>query len=760
MTAQQGFTLSRRRFLVGSTAGGLLMAFGGVGIPARSARAALTARAYEPTVWLQINPDGRILVNIAKAEMGQHVGTALARVVAEELEADWSDVEIVHVDSDPKWGYMITGASWSVHTSFEPLSRAGAAGRIALIEAGAALLGVAPEECVARSSSVIAGGRSVSYAQIVHSGMLDRSFSEEELKAIALKPASDRRLLGKQIRALDIPAKTDGSAVFGIDAKVAGMVYARPVIPPTRYGCVIRSVDDSAARSVPGYLRTVTIEDPSNTCQGWLAVVADSYYAALKAADLLRVDWQPGPGSDVDEAAIQQRGAQLANDSAGSLWVHEGDIAQAFADADQILDHTYRTASVLHMTLEPVNALALEQDGHWHIHAGNQWQSLILPVLSQALEVPQERITLHQYHLGGGFGRRLWGDYMVPAALTAKAIGRPVKMVFTREDDARFDCPRSPTVQRLRSALNRDGQITAWDHAAVAGWPTEAMAPAFLKENVAGGGKSDIFAANGADHWYSIANQRVRAIKNDLAQETFLPGWLRAVGAGWLGWAVESHLDELAVAAGRDPVEFRLALLDAKGRNAGQMPESVGGAARLAAVLRRAAELADWNHRGKLPKDNGLGVALCAGQERAMPTWVATIARVSVNRATGAIRVEKITSVADAGTIVHPDGALAQMESATLWGLSMALYESTEFKAGQVADRNLHSYRPLRMDQVPELEIDFIRNHHMPTGLGEPAVIPVAAAIANAVYDAVGIRLRDLPLRPDALKAALISTPA
>ena len=750
-------TVSRRGFIIGTAGTTAVLAFAGVsacGGPAEQ----IEAKSYEPTVWTEINSDGKIKVNIAKAEMGQHVGTALARVVAEELEADWDDVEIHHVDSHPKWGYMVTGGSWSVFTTFDQLSRAGAAGRIAMIEAGAALMQVEPSDCYAWDSKVVHSGGEISYAEIVATGDLNRSFTDDELQAITLKTPADRRLLGKDIQAIDIPEKTRGAAKYGLDVELPGMVYARPVLPPTRYGSTLNGFDDSAAKEIPGYIRTVEIIDPSETCQGWLAVVAESWPAAMRAADAITTDWTPGPRGSTSEEDILEEGRRLTNDpSSGAEWVREGEPEAAFADADQVIETTYTTNSVFHFQLEPVNALAVQEDGHWHIHGGNQWQSLILPVLSKALEVEETDITLHQYYLGGGFGRRLYGDYMVPAALVSKDLGKPVKMIFTREDDSRFDCVRSPSVQKVRTALDSNGAPTGYEHRAAAGWPTWSMAPGFLAEVVPGTGKADAFSIAGADHWYSFANQRVAAIRNDIAQETFLPGWLRAVGPGWTHWAVEQHMDEVAHALGKDPIEYRLELLDAAGRNAGKAPESIGGATRLADVLRRARDKSGWANKagGRMPENMGIGVALCTGQERTMPTWVACVAEVSLNPDVGVINVQKITQIVDCGTVVHPDGALAQLEGGTLWGLSMALHESTAMADGQAADRNLDTYTPLRMENVPELDIEFIEKDYVPTGLGEPGVSAVAPAIANAVFDAQGIRLRELPMTPDRVKAAL-----
>jgi CO/xanthine dehydrogenase Mo-binding subunit len=360
--------------------------------------------------------------------------------------------------------------------------------------------------------------------------------------------------------------------------------------------------------------------------------------------------------------------------------------------------------------------------------------------------------VLHSYMLGGGFGRRLDGDYAVPAALAAKAVGKPVKMVCTRPDDMRFDCPRSPSVQVLRMAFAEGGKVTSMDHQAAAGWPTLAMAPSLMPKG-ANGVPYDPFSISGADHWYTVGAQRVRALCNDLANRSFRPGWLRSVGPGWTNWALESFMDEAAHAAGVDPVAFRLRLLDGAGRNAGSAPNAVGGARRQAAVLARVAEKAGWG--SATAKDTGLGVATSFGQERDMPTWVACIARVRVDRDSGRVTVEKLTLVVDAGTIVHPDGAEAQVEGAALWGLSMALHEGTEFLKGQPKDSNLNSYTPLRMGDVPIVAVELLPSTEVPVGLGEPATTVVGPAIGNAIFAASGARVRHLPIRPAAVLQAL-----
>jgi isoquinoline 1-oxidoreductase beta subunit len=756
--------LSRRRFLVTAGSAGLMFGF------ARPADAAMDpsvpdgvpppphGNRVEPSLWFGIDSEGFVTVNIIRAEMGQHVGTALARILADELEADWDKVRIIHVDTDPKWGLMITGGSWSVWQTFPLFSRAGAAGRIALIDGGANLLGVDPSSCNAIRGTVVSGKRMISYADIVRQGKFARTFTADEMAKLPIKPVEQRRLIGRPVRALDIAGKTDGTARYGIDAQVSGMVYGRPKIPPTRNGSKVVSVNDTAAREVKGYLQSIVLDDPSDTVPGWVMVVAENYPAAERAADLVRVEWTAGPGRDVSEKQILDHAANLVTQVSGGV---ELDVSDSKSPPDfggastNFLEQTYTTGTVLHFQLEPVNALAFEKDGVFEIHTGNQWQSAILPVLAKALDRPETSITMRSYMLGGGFGRRLNGDYAVPAALAAKVIGKPVKMILTREDDCRFDSVRSPSVQRLRMAFGANGQIQAMEHHACAGWPTLVVAPAFLSKGK--GGKSyDQFAISGADHWYDVGHQRIRAILNDLANSTFRPGYLRSVGPGWINWALESFMDEAAHYTQTDPVAFRLKLLTGKGRNAGEAPNSVRGALRQAEVVRRAAARAGWG--ASLPADTGLGVATSFGQERNMPTWLACVARVRVTRPTGAVTVEKLTMVVDAGTIVDPDSALAQIQGAALWGLSMAVHEGTEFVNGQVRDMNLDTYSALRINDVPDMDITFVESSEVPVGLGEPGTTVVAPAIANAIFTAVGVRLRHIPIGPDALRSALAST--
>lgn len=751
-------TPSRRNFLIAVVESGVVLgyarsALAAVELPLAASHATAPGNQFEPTIWYAIDRNGAVTINIIRAEMGQHVGTALARIVADELDADWSKVAIVYVDSNPKWGQMVTGGSWSVWQSFPVLSRAGAAGRIALIEEGAKLLGVQPSKCSARNGAVVCSNRSIAYGEIVARGKLNRYYTAEQLQQMPIKLPAQRNLIGRDTLALDVPAKVNGRGRYGIDAGVEGMIYARPKVPPTRYGCTVVSLDDSEAKAVPGYIKSLALDDPSGSAPGWVMVYAESFVAAIRAADLVKVEWHTPKAIDVSEADLQRHAGDLiAKKIGGALVIDDPGVDAAFAAAKQKVERTYTTSTVLHFALEPINGLAFEKNGVFEVHMGNQWQTLALPWLAKALGRNQNTIVMRTYLLGGGFGRRLDGDYAVPVALAAKAIGKPVKMVALRADDVRFDCPRSPSVQRLRMAFDDGGKVTAMDHDAAAGWPTAVIAPSFtLKDKH--GVEYDPFAINGADHWYTVGAQRVRAICNDLANQSFRPGWLRSVGPGWINWALESFMDEAAHAVHVDPVAFRLHLLTAIGRNAGSAPNSIGGAHRQAAVLARVAQKTHWG--SAMPRDSGLGVATSFGQERDMPTWVACVARVRVDRTSGRVTVEKLTLVVDAGTIVQPDSARAQVEGAALWGMSMALHEGSEIVRGLPKDTNFDTYTPLRMGDVPQIEVELLPSTEVPVGLGEPATTVVGPAIGNAIFAACGARVRHLPIRAGAVLRAL-----
>ena len=386
---------SRRGFLITMMGAGVMLGYARRSLADQPAGS--PGDLFEPTIWYGIDHSGTVTVNIIRAELGQHVGTALARIVADELEADWSKVKVVLVDTDPKWGLMLTGGSLSVWQSFPILSRAGAAGRIALVEEGAKLLGVRPANCTARNGAVHANGKSILYGDVVTRGNLQRAYTPEQLRNIPVKGPGERRLIGRDTMALDVPSKTNGTGRYGIDSAVEGMIYARPKIPPTRYDSKVISIDDSEARRLPGYLRSLALDDPSGIAPGWVMVCAESFAVASHAADLVKVTWKSGDAAHVSERDIQNRAAELiADPTGGAMLVEDAGVDAAFASAKHKIERTYTTSTVMHFALEPVNALAFEKDGVFEIHTGNQWQTLILPVLAKALGRSQDKIMTSQ----------------------------------------------------------------------------------------------------------------------------------------------------------------------------------------------------------------------------------------------------------------------------------------------------------------------------------------------------------------------------
>src|SRR5262252_6619013 len=746
--------LNRRNFLIGSTAAGL--AFGYVAHGLSDALAA--PGKFEPTIWYSIAPDGKVTVMVGKAEMGQHVSSAMAQIVAEELEADWRLMNIQLVDNDPKYndpvlGALLTGGSWSVRMNFDLMSRAGAAGRITLIEAGAAMLGVPAAECRASNSQVIHSktGKKVSYAKIVAEGKANKAWTADELKAIKLKTPGQYTLVGQSVPQLDVPAKINGTAKYGIDAVAPGMVYGKPVVPPVRYGAKVTAVDDSAAKKVPGFIRAVTLDDKTGTTSGWVLVVANSYPAAKKAAEALKVSYDKGPYASVSDKTLIDEAKRLQQgEGSGQLFVKKGDHNAAIAGAAKVLEAEYFTSIDIHAPMEPMNALAYEKDGIWHVHTGNQFASRSGGIAAGALGVDPKHVVLHQYYLGGGFGRRLDADMVIPAVLASKAVGKPVKLIYAREDDMQMDFTRPLTYQKVKAGLDANGNLVGFAHDVVCAWPTARWGiPEFLTPAVDKKGPLDSFTVNGADFWYTVPNHQVRAILNELAQKATPSGQLRSVAPGWTFWAVESMIDELAHAAGKDPVDYRLAMLDGAGNNK-------GGAKKLANALRTAAGRAGWGSV-ELPKNTGIGIACVSSQERATATWTACAAQVEVDPKTGEFKVNRLTLAMDLGTVVNPDGVKAQIEGSALWGMSLALFEKAPLENGALQVSNFNNYTPLRMHQMPDLDISIIANNDPPSGCGEPAVTVVAPAIANAIYNAIGARVRSLPITAEAVKAAMKS---
>ncbi|HEX9770131.1 MAG TPA: molybdopterin cofactor-binding domain-containing protein [Kiloniellales bacterium] len=810
--AATGRGLSRRDFLVRSMMTGSGAALGIAFGPALSAipdaAAATGTAAFTPSIWFTMLPSGKTIMHIVKAEMGQHVGTALAQIVADELEVDWDQVTLDYPEGSTEnfavYGLAYTVNSGSVTTEFDRLSRAGAAGRITLVAAGAGLLDADPANCRAEKSRVIdsASGRSVSYGEILAKVKIDRTFSyPNDFQAIPRKSAADFKIIGKSVPALDIPEKTNGKAQYGIDVFLPNMLYAALAMPRTRYASKALSVDDSEARKIPGFVQAVKVDDSFGKCTGWVLAVAESFPAAMKAAKALKVEWDAGPYADLTTDTLLAEYKKLqADPSQGAPWVLVGDVDAALGAAEEVLELEYTTAMVCHATMEPLNATVHQADGTWHVYTGTQSTSFarmtLTAYLAHFLGKPAEeiKVVVHESILGGGFGGKQDYDEILAAAYASHQVGRPVKLIQTRETNFATSFPRTPTLHKLRAGL-KDGKLSAMDHDIVCGY----MGPRFsvgkkygsdwlqLDSDDGTGRDIDQWSIGGSDHWYTIPNHRVRGINHDPTTWAVQASALRTVSNSYNFYVVESFLDEIAHRLGLDPLEFRLSLLSGEGTkrgipNAGYAPgtgsdyymdrlwislpwaqdgswipyesATVGGAKRLANVLQVAAGKAGWGIK-QLPKNHGMGIGVSSAEERQSPTWVAGVAEVAVDTDTGVVDIKKLTIAMDMGIAVNPANIEAQIKGSALWGASQILSERLTLKDGAFEQHNFDSYIPIRLRQVPKIEVEIVESGHHPSGVGEPASTVVAPAVANAVYNAVGVRIREMPITPEAVLSAL-----
>jgi len=808
-TTKQGIT--RREFLVRSTviAGSGFLSIGLPGlIASRNAEAAASTPAFTPAIWFTITPDGMTTMHILKTEMGQHVGTALAQVIADELEVRWEDVRLdtplESVENFAIYGLAYTVNSGSVTTEFDRIARAGAAGRIVLVEAGAKLLGAKVADCRAESSRVIdkVSGRSVGYGEILQKVKIDRKFSyPSDFKKIPLKDRSQYKIIGKSLPALDIPAKTNGQAKYGIDVFLPNMAYGALVAPRTRYASKVLSIDDSDAKKIPGFIKAVRIDDAMGKCTGWVVAVAEKFPAAMKAAKALKVKWDPGPYANLNSAALLDQYKQLCGDEkAGAPWVLEGDVERGFGESDKVLEQEYTTDMVCHATMEPLNATVQYTNDEWHVHVGTQSTSFarmtLSAYLSQVLKKkPEElKIFVHQYLVGGGFGGKQDYDDILAAAYCVKETGRPVKLIHTRESNFATSFARTPTYHKIKAGI-KNGELVAMNQDIVCGWMGARFGVGkkygsdWLQLDSWEENKRDIdqWSIGGSDHWYYVRNHRVRAWNHEPTTWAVQASALRTVSNSYNIFVVESFMDEIAIAAGRDPLEFRLSMLNGKGGNRG-IPNSgyppgtrsdyymdqlwislpwatedswplyesatVGGALRLANCLRVAAGKAGYGTK-RLPPNTGLGIAVTAAEERQSPTWVAGIAEVTVDPKTGRFSINRLTIAVDPGTVVNPRNVEAQIQGSALWGASQILSERLTLKNGAFEQSNYGDYLPIRLAQVPEIDVTIIQSDHHPSGVGEPASTVVAPAVANAIFNAVGARVRHMPISPEAVLKAM-----
>jgi len=693
-------SLNRREFLA---TGGLALAVTALPVPRSAARSVAGASGLAPNAFVEITPDGVVSVWVSKSDMGQGVRTALPMILAEELEADWSKVRVIQADAHPRYGNMGTGGSSSVSSLWEPLRKAGAQARELLVAAAAQRWGVAPDECRARSGAVEhqASGRRFGYGDLVQ-----RAALLPVPESPRLKEASEFRLIGTDVAGVDTRAKVTGRAQYGMDVVVPGMGYAVIARCPV-FGGTLQGCDPARALTVPGVLKVVEI--PSGA-----AVIATNTWAAIQGRQALECRWDEGPAARLSSTDISRRFHDRAL-MAGALARNDGDAPGAIASAARSVEATYEAPLLAHVTMEPMNCVADTRPDRceiWSPHQAPDWAG---QEVARALDLTPEQVTVHTTLLGGGFGRRFLPEEVIEAAQLSRAAGMPVKLVFTREDDIRRDWYRPMSVHRLAAGVDGDGRVTSWFHRVV----TPSIGEQRWPGSVANG--LDMDAVDGAaDLRYHIPNVRVEYCM----MNTPVPvSWWRSVYASQTCFANECFLDELAAAAGRDPVELRRELL--------------AGSPRHLAVLNLAAEKAGW---GSSAPGRAQGIAIHHFFSDAI---VAEVAEVSITN--GTLRVHKVTCAVDCGVAINPANVRYQIEGAVIDGLGAALYGEITVENGRVKQSNFNDYPMLRMPEAPVVEVHIVPSTDVPRGVGEPGLPPIAPAVANAVSRLTGNRVRKMP---------------
>ena len=726
---------TRRGFLIGLGVTGGLLALGiGVGATAGVPYARLQIAGMldgaegqparfpkDPWAWFEVLPDSRIRLYLSKVEMGQGVHTSIAQSAAEELDIAWEDLDVAMATTARDLGDAITSGSSSVSGTFLPV-RAAAATFMQMLRAEAAVqLGVAPTALAVDGRGFAVQGNATQrrdFAEIVTAKTGDWEVPEA---APALKDPSKFRYIGQPMPRRDFAAKLTGQAVYGYDARLEGMKYGAVARPPTVNG-KLKSAVPGDAEAMPG-VHKVVITD------GFAGVVADTRAQAQAAAAQLQTDWDPGhPWQQAELEAMVTVGSGTA-----VTIQSEGDASGSLRDATT-LTAEYRTPFAVHAHLEAQAALADVQPDRIRLWCSTQAQSSVQGAVAKALGIDKKLVEVIPTYVGGGFGRKVGDEVAIEAARLSQAAGVPVHVGWTRTEDMRYGYFRPPTHHQLAARLDADGKLAAIEHRQASGDVAFAFLPNFLAPIMG----ADFGAYRGALIRYAVPNKQTVAYRTELPIRT---GWWRGLGLLANVFAVESFVDEAAHAAGADPLEFRLRHLD----------DAVPGQARLKAVLNAAAERGGWNT--PLAEGRGRGIACCLDVD----TAVAMVAEVSVDRAEGKIRVHRVAAAMDPGLVVNPDGARAQVEGNIMWGVGSALIEELTFKDGQVEAGNFDRYPLLTMKEAPDVDVVLLEaGDGRPRGVGEPPIGPVAAAIANAVFAATGTRLRQLPMNPDRVKAALL----
>jgi isoquinoline 1-oxidoreductase subunit beta len=715
-------SLNRRQWLQVSAAagGGLLLNIVLPGLTPSAQAAASTEASLN--AFVRIAPDGVVTIMATNPEIGQGIKTMLPMLIAEELDVDWAMVKTEQSLANEKiYGRQVAGGSRATPTHWEPLRRVGAAGRHLLIQAAALSWGVAAADCHTEPGQVVhtASGRKLSYGELATRAA---TLPSPDPKTLKLKAPKDFRIIGQPIRGVDSPLVVQGKPLFGIDVTVPGMRYAAFVKCPV-FGGKVRGANLEAIRKLPGVRDAFVVRGVGNDLSGLLdgvAIVADRWWQADQARQQLVVDWDEGTTANQSSQLFIERAKALGAEQPHQVLINQGDALDALDKAHQVIEADYDYPFIAHATLEPQNCTVRVADGQIEIWAPTQNPEPGPKLVSDALGIAPDKITIHMVRCGGGFGRRLSNDYMVEAAAIARQAGVPIKLVWNRADDTQHDMYRPAGFHRFKAGLDAQGRITAFrDHFITFGDGKNLARSANLSVSE--------FPAGFVPNLQYVQSQQPLGVPT---------GPLRAPGSNALSFAFQGFIDELAHAARQDPLQFRLDLLKSSGaaQGAGFHPS------RMQTVLEKAREVSGWNGRSQLPKSTGLGVAF----HYSHLGYFAEVVQVTL-RPEG-VKVDRVWVVGDVGSvIINPSGAENQAQGSVLDGLAET-QQRIDIVAGRVKQSNFHDFPLLRLNQAPPVDVHFVRSDNPPTGLGEPALPPVVPALCNAIFAAGGPRIRSLPM--------------